>query len=158
MSTHTISDGCVVSIAYTLESSSGVVYDNRLHDPIHYLHGQGLLVPGLEKALTGRIAGDEFSVELSPHEGFGPKQEAATKVYPLDIFADNLPLKVGAPMFADITKEDTFSGWITSIDNENFTVDENHPLASQHVVFKVRILEVKPTTPAELADGFAHRK
>jgi FKBP-type peptidyl-prolyl cis-trans isomerase SlyD len=158
MPTDIISAGCVVSIAYTLESAAGVVYDDRADKPICYLHGEGLLVPGLEKALDGRSQGDEFSVKLGPDAGFGHSTDSPIRVYQHDVLADKLPLKVGAPLFADITKQNTFSGWITRIDDDGFTVDENHPLVDQEVVFHVRVIAIRSATPAELADGYAHEK
>src|SRR6185503_9489682 len=49
----------VVTIHYTLKDDAGEVIDtSREGDPIAYLHGHGNLVPGLERELEGKNAGD----------------------------------------------------------------------------------------------------
>ena len=45
----------VVLIHYTLKDDAGMVLDSSSGaDPLAYLHGQGNIVAGLEKALEGR--------------------------------------------------------------------------------------------------------
>ena len=48
----------VASIHYHLTSDEGEVIDSsRGREPLVYLHGHGTLVPGVEKALSGKVAG-----------------------------------------------------------------------------------------------------
>ena len=50
----------VVSIHYTLKGDAGEVIDSSAGgEPLAYLHGHGNLVPGLERELTGKNAGDK---------------------------------------------------------------------------------------------------
>ena len=54
-----ISEGCMVSIHYTLTNDGGEILDTSDGgDPLSYLHGYGGMIPGLEKALEDRSAGD----------------------------------------------------------------------------------------------------
>src|SRR5215813_9192939 len=55
----------VVSIDYTLTNDAGEVLDtSRGSEPLSYIHGRGQLVPGLEGALSGRTAGDAFTIRI----------------------------------------------------------------------------------------------
>ena len=66
----------VVSIHYTPQDDSGAVLDSSSGgDPLAYLHGQGNIVPGLEKALEGRQVGDKLDVRVTPAEGYGVRDE-----------------------------------------------------------------------------------
>ena len=54
----------VVSFHYTLTDDQGTVIDSSDgREPLAYIHGEGHIVPGLEKALEGRQAGDQFKVD-----------------------------------------------------------------------------------------------
>ena len=153
---NTVTDGLVVSIAYTLKSASGDVFDHQTEPPVHYLHGSNGLVPGLERALTGRSVGETFTVELSPEDGFGIRSDESTRTFPRDILVDDLPIKVGTPIFSDIFEGVSNTQWVTKVNDTSFTVDVNHPLAGQHVTFEVTVVAIRAATEAELADGFAN--
>ena len=60
-----------------------------------YIHGMGNLVPGLEKALEGKGAGDSLEVTLSPRRGLRPpRREARSARCPCASCGDKNP-KVG---------------------------------------------------------------
>ena len=67
-----IGDKMVVSMHYTLTDSDGKVLDTSDGaDPLTYLHGAGNIIPGLEKALVGKVADDTMKVEVAPADGYG---------------------------------------------------------------------------------------
>src|SRR5258708_40336777 len=73
-----------VTIGYTLKDDDGQVLDtSEGGEPLTYLHGTGDIVPGLEKALDGKQAGDAISVVLSPEEGYGHRDERQIRSDPL---------------------------------------------------------------------------
>jgi len=66
-----IGDNMVVSMHYTLTDDSGNVLDSSEgSDPLSYLHGAGNMIPGLEKALVGKVADDALQVKVAPEEGY----------------------------------------------------------------------------------------
>jgi len=67
-----IKQDSVVSIHYTLRDDAGQTIDSSTGgEPLAYLHGHGNIVPGLERELEGKSAGDKLSVTVSPAEGYG---------------------------------------------------------------------------------------
>ncbi|WP_369413662.1 FKBP-type peptidyl-prolyl cis-trans isomerase [Brucepastera parasyntrophica] len=61
----TIAKDSVVSIEYKLTDEKNEVLDSSDElGPLEYLHGHNNLIPGLEKELTGKKAGDHFSVTI----------------------------------------------------------------------------------------------
>src|SRR6185503_13125159 len=81
----------VVSISYTLKDDAGETVDTSVGGaPLVYIHGVGNLVPGLEKALEGKAAGDHVSVVVGPAEGYGVRDESLIRKVPLR----KLPAKV----------------------------------------------------------------
>ncbi|MGB1172650.1 MAG: FKBP-type peptidyl-prolyl cis-trans isomerase, partial [Marinobacterium sp.] len=52
-----------VTFHYAIVSDESEVKDGSRNDePLTYVHGYSMLVPGLEEALEGRSAGDHFQV------------------------------------------------------------------------------------------------
>ncbi len=55
-----IAQDAVVSIHYTLTDDTGKKLDAQPVTPLAYLHGNGNLIPGLERELEGKSAGDKL--------------------------------------------------------------------------------------------------
>src|SRR6187402_989343 len=71
---NTIQPNARVVLEYTLKNEKGEVLDSsdaEDGEPIVYVHGYGMLVPGLELALVGLAVGAAKDVTVKPEEGFG---------------------------------------------------------------------------------------
>src|SRR6516165_11310729 len=78
-----ISQDQVVSIHYTLRDDAGELIDRSAEgEPLSYLHGHGNLIPGLERALTGRKAGERLEVKIAPTDGYGEYDQALVQQVP----------------------------------------------------------------------------
>ena len=74
----------VVSFHYTLKNAEGKEMESsRGKDPMTYLHGANNIIVGLEKAMEGHVAGDEFSVTLEPEDAYGIRNENNVQRVPL---------------------------------------------------------------------------
>jgi FKBP-type peptidyl-prolyl cis-trans isomerase SlyD len=144
-----------VTIEYTLKDDGGQVLDtSEGRPPLTYLHGVGTLVPGLEKALDGKGAGDAVDVTLTPDEGYGARDERLIRNMPLRKLR-NQDVVVGQRVPAD------FDGaarlvLITALRGDYATVDANHPLAGKTLHFSVKVVGVRDATAEELAHGHVH--
>src|SRR6185503_5893885 len=86
----------VAYIHYTLKDDAGAVIDSSAGgEPLAYLHGAGNIVPGLEKALEGKQAGEKLSVKVAPEEGYGARDEALVQQVPRRSFQGVRDLKAG---------------------------------------------------------------
>jgi FKBP-type peptidyl-prolyl cis-trans isomerase SlyD len=144
----------VVSISYTLKDDAGETIDTSVGgEPLVYIHGVGSLVPGLEKALEGKGAGDHVAVVVSPEEGYGVRDEALIRKIPLR----KLPAKVqaGARVRAQ-TEAGPVILQVLAIQGDYATVDPNHPLASKTLHFEVDVVAISDATKEELEHGHAH--
>ncbi|HEV3180914.1 MAG TPA: FKBP-type peptidyl-prolyl cis-trans isomerase, partial [Steroidobacteraceae bacterium] len=73
----------VVSIHYTLKDDAGEIIDtSEQGSPLTYLHGHGNLIPGLERELTGKNAGDRLQVQIAPRDGYGEYDSALVQRVP----------------------------------------------------------------------------
>ncbi len=149
-----IADNCVVLFHYSLVNEQGeVIEGSRGGEPLPYLHGHHNIVPGLEKALTGRAEGDQFRVQLQPEEGYGPRNEEQVYVVDRDSFAGFDTLEAG--MLCQMENPEGQPEYVTvvEINDDEVTVDGNHPFAGQVLNFDVEVVAVREATESELAAG-----
>lgn len=145
----------VVSIAYTLKNAEGEVLDTADEkEPFDYMHGTAMIVPGLEKALEGKAAGDTVSVTLAPDDAYGQRDERLIRNVPIRRFA-GVKLQAGRryTMTADGHAQHVL---VTALRGDYATIDPNHPLAGVTLQFEVKVLAVRDATPDELDHGHVH--
>ena len=76
-----VADNMAVSIHYTLTNDKGEVLDSSIGDEaLVYLHGEGNIISGLEKALDGKTVGDKFNVRLAAADAYGELMEDRVQV------------------------------------------------------------------------------
>ena len=90
----------MVAFDYTLTDESGTVIDSsKGKEPMHYVHGKGQIIPGLEKELAGMPVGGEKKVTVKPEDGYGPVNLQAFQEIPKDKLPPDA-LKVGTVLTA----------------------------------------------------------
>ena len=146
----------VVQIHSTLTNDSGEVLDSSSGgDPLAYIHGNGNLIPGLEKALEGKGAGEKLTVKVSPEEGYGAKDPSLVQDVPRRSFKGIDKISVGLQFQAD-SNQGPRMVTVTRIVGDMVTVDGNHPLAGESLNFDVEITEVRDPSEEELSHGHVH--
>ncbi|MCC5811894.1 MAG: peptidylprolyl isomerase [Ectothiorhodospiraceae bacterium] len=149
----------VVAIDYTLKDDDGSVLDTSDgKQPLAYLHGNGNIIPGLEKALEGKAAGEELSVRIEPAEAYGERRDELTQVVPKEMFQGVDNLQVGMQFQAGGGEGEGGGQIVTiaAIEGDQVTVDANHPMAGVALNFDVKVVEVREATEEEVAHGHAH--
>jgi FKBP-type peptidyl-prolyl cis-trans isomerase SlyD len=150
-----VADQKIVSIDYTLTNDDGEVLDSSQgREPLHYLHGAGNIIPGLERALTGKSPGDAVQAKIPPTEAYGEKDPQLVQAVPRDRFPAK-DVTVGMQFQAQGGGQ-TRIVTVVAIDPQNVTIDANHPLAGQTLNFDVKVVDVRDATSEELSHGHVH--
>lgn len=146
-----------MTLHYRLTLDDGSIADESFGgEPLVYLHGHGNIVPGLEKQLVGKSAGEKADVTVAPAEGYGEYDPTLDQVVPRSAFPENAELQVGIAFQAQTQQGQPITLWIRNISGDDITVSPNHPMAGQNLNFSVEILEVREATPQEKEHGHAH--
>lgn len=152
----TITQDKVVLIDYTLKNSQGEMIDSSEGaEPLVYLHGAENIVPGLERELEGKKSGDSLNVVVKPEDGYGIHNEALIGAVPRDMFESDMDIEVGMSFQAE-TDQGIQMVSIVGLNDEEVTVDGNHPLAGETLHFDVTVCEVRDATEEELEHGHVH--
>ena len=150
-----IENNLVVSLHYKLSDDQGKEIENSFGDvPLVYLHGNQNLIPGLENALTGKQAGDQFSVTVSAEDGYGEYHEALKQEVPAAAF-EGLDPQPGMQFTAE-TDQGPRVVTVVDVNDEVVTVDGNHAFAGMTLHFDVEVIELRDATEEELAHGHVH--
>ena len=151
-----VANKLAVSLHYTLTNNAGEQLDSsRGAEPLIYLHGQGNIIPGLERALAGKKVGDKLNVTVTAAEAYGEYSDAMVQIISRSMFEGIDDIELGMMFEADVS-HGTGIVTVTKIDGDDITIDGNHPLAGKDLTFDVEILEVRPATADELAHGHVH--
>jgi len=152
----TITTGSVVLFDYTLTDDDKEIIDSSKDGgPLAYLHGEGQIVKGLEKAMEGRKAGDSFQISVTPEEGYGLPDPDKIAVVNADQIEGGEELEEGMQLEASHGDEEQVVV-ITKIEGKDVTLDGNHPLAGMNLHFDITIREVRKATAEEIEHGHVH--
>lgn len=138
-----IGAGKRVTLHFSVLLLDGTVMDStREHAPATFTVGDGNLLPGFEQSLFGLKAGDKRSILLEAANAFGPYNPDNIQVMRRGLFSRDMTLEPGVVVsFADKSKAE-LPGVITEVDDDQVTVDFNHPLAGKDLTFQVEIINV----------------
>ena len=137
-----IAENTVVSMEYTLTDEAGQVLDQSAgREPLSYVHGRQEIVPGLERALAGKSPGDEFSVTVSPEEGYGVVDEGLLFEVPRTQLPPDLKPEQGMQLLVDGPSGPT-PVVLTEVKADSVVMDANHPLAGKALTFAIEVKSV----------------
>ncbi|MGD9842913.1 MAG: peptidylprolyl isomerase [Steroidobacteraceae bacterium] len=151
-----IAKNTAVQIHYTLKNDANEVLDSSEGaEPLAYLQGHGNLIPGLEKALEGKRAGDAVNVSVQPADAYGVRDESLIQDVPRSAFEGIPEIEAGMQFQAD-SNHGPRTVTVTKVADDTVTVDGNHPLADQTLHFAVQIVDVREPSEEELSHGHVH--
>jgi FKBP-type peptidyl-prolyl cis-trans isomerase 2 len=137
-----ISEGSTVTVQYKLFS-----VDNRLlyesEEPLTFTVGEDDILPAFEANLMGLSSGDKHRFTLSPEEAYGDYQEEL--VFTLSrqqLMDDGEDIVPGQTLTLFTPEGESILVTVLDVTDSTITVDANHPLAGQTLVYEVEVLNV----------------
>ena len=132
-----------LNFSVSLEDGSEVD-SNFGGEPVSFVVGDGNLLPGFEQALMGMQPGQRHVFTILPEDAFGQPNDNNVQTVARDHFDDDVALEIGLVFsFADAAGGE-LPGLIVAFDEEEVTVDFNHPLAGRTILFDVHVHRVEP--------------
>lgn len=149
----TITPNAYVVLDYSLRDDDGDLLDASDADggePIVYVHGYGMLVPGLEAALVGLKAGDEREVVVPAASGYGERDEELVLELDRSELPDPQKVVVGDELVAESPDGDEIAMEVVEVRDDSVIVDANHPLAGMTLHYQVKVRSVRDATDEEV--------
>ncbi|WP_294948050.1 FKBP-type peptidyl-prolyl cis-trans isomerase [Sulfurivirga sp.] len=132
--------GSTVDIRFSLCLIDGTVVDQTEADEtLQFTLGDGTLFEGLERWLIGLEEGEHKQFTLFPEDAFGNPDPDNVQELSRDLFPADMDLERGLVIGFSGPAGDDIPGTIVAVEGDRVTVDFNHPLAGQVLVFDVTV-------------------
>lgn len=133
--------GDTVRVHYSGALLDGTPFDSSEgRDPLEFTIGAGQVIPGFENAVAGLEPGGTASVTIAPEDAYGPKHEELVHTVSVEDFASE-PY-VGGVVNLVSPDGDEMPGRIVSVEGDTVTLDFNHPLAGETLVFRIELVSI----------------
>ena len=145
----------VVRFHYAVaEQGAEAVESSEGREPLSILAGHGNIIPGLDKAMEGREAGDKFAVDVPAADAYGEKRDGLSQRVPKKHFGAQ-KLEPGM----QVVLQTNFGPRAVTIEKVGMTtvdIDLNHPMAGKDLHFEIEIVEVREAAAVEIEHGHVH--
>lgn len=139
-----IKDGDKVKVHYRGTLEDGSEFDSsRGREPLEFVLGQGMLIPGFEKAVIGLEKGGKVTVTIPPAEAYGEHDPQQIIAVGREQFPDDMQLEPGMVIQLQAPDGSVIDSVITEVGEKEVRLDTNHPLAGQALTFEIEVVEVK---------------
>jgi len=136
--------GDTVAVHYTGRLEDGTVFDSsREGEPIEFQLGSQTVIPGFENAVTGMSVGQSREVRIPPEEAYGDKRDELQIDVPRAHLPQGLVPEVGQALAVEVAPGQQAIAHITSVADDEITLDLNHPLAGQTLIFDIELVEIR---------------
>jgi peptidylprolyl isomerase len=132
-----------VRVHYTGRLANGTMFDTSMErEPLEFTVGGGELIPGFDQAVLGMTAGESKTATIPADQAYGPHH--AERV--INVERHHLPpdLQPELGQRLQMTRPDgtTLTVVVTTITETHVTLDANHPLAGQDLIFDLMLVEI----------------
>ena len=150
-----ITKNSYVTIEYTLKDEKGEILDSSKEmGPLEYVQGFGMIIPGLETAMMGREAGDEFSIDIEAKDAYGEYDESLVFTVDRKQFPSHVQVEVGMEFETESAHARTVR--VIEMNGDEVKIDANHQLAGEKLHFDIKILSTRMASDEEIAQFFSH--
>ena len=145
---------CVVGIEYELKEAgkTEIIDSNKEAEPLEFIIGMGQIIPGLESALVGMSKDESGDILVKAVDGYGEIDPEAQQKHPIENF-EGIDLVEGMTLYGQGEGGQQIPVMVKSFDENEVTIDFNHPLAGKDLMFSVTVLSVREATEDEMASG-----
>ena len=116
----------------------------RDNDTIDLIIGHEDYLPALEQAIVGMSPGESRVVIVPKDKGYGERDEGLIEVVDRDDFPKDIEPRIGLRLRVPTGSYKVVHATITDITDSRITLDANHPLAGEDLLFNLTLLEIIP--------------
>lgn len=135
--------GDTVRINYTGTLTDGTQFDSSVgREPLEFQVGSGQIISGLDREVEGMKVGDKQTVTVTAEEAYGAHDAAKVQKIPRDALPPELEPQQGMQLQAQTPQGGQVALIVTAVEEQEITVDANHPLAGKDLIFEIEMVEI----------------
>lgn len=132
--------GDTVTISYIGTLDNGRIFDSTdEHGPLTITLGSDQVFAALETAVIGMAAGEAKNIVIPATDAYGPRREANILKVKRELFPAERELRVGEKLQLQFKGGVERIMLILEADDQEVTLDGNHPLAGLDLTFALRL-------------------
>ena len=138
-----VKNGDKIKVHYHGRFTNGETFDkSEGREPLEFEVGSGMVIKGFDEGVTGMGVGDKKTINIPFDEAYGPKNPEMIIDMPKDRFPKDMEIEVGMPLAMSDGQGNQHQVVVTQIKEDAVTLDANHPLAGQDLVFDLELVEI----------------
>ena len=135
-------NGDRVRVHYTGRLEDGQVFDSsKGGDPLEFTVGAGDVIPGFDDAVRGMNVGDSRTVEIESEDAYGPRRDGLVTQVSREAAQFPEEPQVGMHFALPLQDGSQIEVVVTKVTDTHVTIDGNHPLAGEKLIFDVELVE-----------------
>ncbi len=138
-----VEKGHYVKVCYTGRLASGEIFDQTEScNPLEVQVGAGDVLKGFEDALLGMAPNEKKTFTLEPDDAYGVRNEDMEQSFTRSELPPDFRPETGEVVVLQNQDGEQMLATIKQMDQENITVDLNHPLAGMALTFDIEVAEI----------------
>ncbi len=135
--------GDTVKVHYTGRLDDGTVFDSSVNqDPLEFTIGSGHVIPGFEQAVVGMSPGEQKTETIATDDAYGPYVEEMVIVVDRTQIPPEMEPQLGQQLQIQHEMGQIIPVIVTDITGASVTLDANHPLAGEDLIFEIELMEI----------------
>ncbi len=138
-----VKQGDTVKVHYHGKLTDGTTFDSSEgREPLEFEVGSGQVIKGFDDGVSGMEVGQKKTIQIPVNDAYGPKDENMVVQFPKSNFPADLKPEVGMQLNMTNGSGQVIPVVIVEVGEEDVTLDANHPLAGQDLVFDLELVEI----------------
>ncbi len=132
-----------VKIHYTGKDKNNKVFESTVTSgPVEFIIGDGQAIPGIDEAIIGMKIDEAKSVIIPPEKAYGEISKNLIFRYNKEEVFEDMELTVGQLIEVPQDDEKSIVVKVIKLTDKTVTLDGNHPLAGEELIFDIHILNI----------------
>jgi FKBP-type peptidyl-prolyl cis-trans isomerase 2 len=138
-----VKNGDTVKVHYHGRLTNGTTFDSSEgRAPLEFQVGAGMVIKGFDNGVVDMKVGEKKTLNIPVDEAYGPKNEELIMDFPKGNIPADLNPEVGMELQMSNPEGQVFPVKVAAIGTEFITLDANHPLAGEPLVFDIELVEI----------------
>lgn len=138
-----VKTGDTVRVHYHGRLNNGNTFDSSEgRDPLEFKVGTGSVIKGFDNGVLDMTVGEKRTLNIPVDEAYGPKVDELIMEFPKSNIPADLNPEVGMELQMSNPQGQVFPVKVAAIGAEFITLDANHPLAGEPLIFDIELVEI----------------
>lgn len=135
--------GDTVRVHYEGRLDNGEVFDSSAGgEPLEFEIGSGQVIAGFDEGVQGMSTGERKTIEIEIADAYGERNEDLRRAVPRDSINLESEPEPGMTLVLQLPDGNEIPVAITEVTAESVTLDANHPLAGQKLIFDIELIGI----------------